>query len=95
MEIKDLLLKLLEKQDEMSVDISEIKQDQVRNSTILEEHQRRSLANEENIILLRAQVKPLEVRVAMENGIFKAIAGLAVVVGIITGIVETIKFFIK
>lgn len=65
----------------------------IKNSTVLEEHQRRSLANEEAIGMMRVELDPIKRHVAMWGGVAKAGAAIGTVVGVIVGIVEIVKAF--
>ncbi len=59
---------------------------------VLKDHTRRSIAAEENIALLRADVKPLQKRMAQAEGAFKLIVMLAVVASIAEGVMSILSY---
>jgi hypothetical protein len=75
----------------MSSSISDIKTEQAVQGIVLKEHERRSTASEENLALLRAQIKPLEDHVSFARGVGKAISILLTLGGIIAGILKLMK----
>jgi len=69
--------------------VSDISNEVVRNSTVLEEHQRRSKANEDAVDLLRTELDPIKKHVAMWGGAAKvavAIGSVIAALGAIAGI---------
>lgn len=63
-----------------------------KQSVILEDHQRRSIANEANVEMLRKDdVAPMQVKWANVEGALKLLGGIAAVVGVIAGVVELIS----
>lgn len=68
--------RLEEKLDSVSDQLASIDKTLVANTVILEEHQRRSLANEKAVELLEAQVLPISKHVYLVNILAKA--GLAI-----------------
>lgn len=74
---KKTLEKLDSKLDIIDARLNNIDITSTKQSMILEEHQRRSLLNEENIELLRTEFKPVEKQVAMANGALKFIGVLS------------------
>jgi hypothetical protein len=56
---KELLLMILEKTDQIKEDINEIKIVQVKHEANLQDHMKRSLANEEQVAILKEEVKPV------------------------------------
>lgn len=89
--------KIEDKIDTISGDITEIKVIMARNTASLEEHMRRSLANEEAIDLLKEEFKPvrdhvktIEGATAFAMGTAKILAGAAAAVTIITAILKLI-----
>jgi hypothetical protein len=73
----DKLLELIiAKQDRMDDHLSDIKTTLAQNTSVLEEHQRRSLANEEAVSLMRSEFKPIRehvIKVQTFAHIFKLI----------------------
>lgn len=65
----------------------------------LEIHIKRSDALEELIQLtkkeLGAEIEPVKKHVIMVNGILKFVGGIGIIIGIATGVVEIIQFFIS
>jgi hypothetical protein len=57
-----------------------------QNSVVLEEHQRRSAANEEAVRVLRTEIKPLATHVAVVGAIAKILAAAGTLVGIAVGL---------
>lgn len=60
--------------DKMEVRLDSIDVTLIKQSGLLEEHMRRSLANEENVDILRQQLKPIEEHVSKVNFLFKVMA---------------------
>lgn len=56
---KELLLKILEKTDNIKDEISDIRLVQERHENNLQEHMKRSQANEEQLHILKEEVKPI------------------------------------
>lgn len=86
-------MKTEEKLDKIAEDIVEIKVTLAEQAQQLKHHIYRSDLNEENIELLRTEVKPLGKHVATVNGVLKGIGGLAVLATIVKGVIEVVKFF--
>ena len=78
----------LDRQDERLDGISHTL---ITQGAVLEEHQRRSLANEKAVQLLQAELKPLALHVAVAGGLAKLIAVLGTLVALIFGIVNLIR----
>lgn len=82
--------RLESKIDKIVDDISEIKITLGAQHVTLVEHTRRSTLAEENLGILRTELKPIQKHVAMVTGALKLIGLVSVVVGIIAGIVQII-----
>lgn len=82
----DLLDKMYDKQDKILEDIGEIKVTLAAQHESLKAHMKRTALNEENIKMLREEVKPLSKHMNMINGIAKFITLLGVIVGIVAGV---------
>lgn len=95
MKINEMLLKIWENQEESKKDINEIKVTLAEQKIVLDEHQRRSLANEESVNILREQIKPIENHVLIMNFIFKIILYVAGAIGTVASLLKIIDFFIK
>jgi hypothetical protein len=85
-EIEKKLDKLVEQTFEIKTDICEIKTTLAKQAVVLEDHTRRSLAAEENIGLLREQIKPIEAHVALMGGVGKTLTFIIAVLGVIAGL---------
>lgn len=72
--------------------ISRIDITMARQEVVLEDHTRRSLAAEENIKILRDDLKPVEKHVTMVNGFMKVVLFLAGLVAAAAGVRD---FFVK
>lgn len=66
--------------------VREIEKTLAAQYATLTDHQRRSLANEEAVQLLRAEIRPLALHVAMVGAFAKVLAAAGTVVGIAVGI---------
>ena len=72
--------------------ISRIDVTLARQEVVLEDHTRRSLAAEENIKILRADLEPVEKHVTMVNGVLKVVLFLAGLLAAAAGVKD---FFTK
>lgn len=61
-------------------------EEQVRQGAVLEEHQRRSLANETAVDLLRKELKPIALHVAVVGAFGKIVGVIGTVVAIAVGL---------
>ena len=84
--MSDELLRIEAKIDKIDEKISNIDITLAKQQVILEEHQRRSLANEKIAATLSAELKPVFNHVAMVQGSMKLIALLAALSAILGGI---------
>jgi hypothetical protein len=82
--------RILDKLDKIDERVDKIDITLVKQQSILEDHVRRSIANEDSLKLHREEFKPIQEHVLTVNLIFKAIIFLGVVVGIVQGIKEII-----
>lgn len=93
---EDKVLKALEnldaKFDKHGDRLSKIEAVQAKQEANLGEHMRRTDLAEENIKLLRADLKPVQTHVAYMNGIFKGIGILVTIVGLLAGLVKLVEF---
>lgn len=87
----ELLHAILEKLDRLSDDISDIKVVQGRQEENLGEHMRRTELAEENLELLRGEIKPIKSYVEHANGVFKFFGGLAILATLISGILKIVQ----
>jgi len=90
--LKTAIEKIDEKMDKLDNRLDNQNVVLAEQKTILEEHQRRSLASEENLDMLRQEFKPVEKHVQIVNFIFKAIGFIATISG---GILAIIKFLVS
>lgn len=73
-----------------SIDITLVKQ-----AASLDEHIRRTAMAEENIDMLRSDLKPIQKHVDQVHTIFKFIGLIATVVSIAAGIIKILGFFLS
>ena len=92
--LKESLDKLDGKVDRLDQRLDVISDRHIANTTILEEHMRRTEANEENIKLLREEFKPIEKHVHMIHGVLKFFGLLGVFTSILAGLVKIFSFFL-
>lgn len=96
-EHKEVYSKILDKQDKMAEDITDIKVILAKVEESLKYHIKRTDLAEEAIALNRKQfeldMKPIKNHVLMVNAAFKIIGGISVLVGIIAGVVKIAAFF--
>lgn len=95
MKISEMMLKIWENQEEVKADINDVKITLAEQHITLQEHTRRSLANEEAVDLLREHIKPIEKHVFMVNAAVKIILALGGAVGFVASVLKIIEFFIK
>lgn len=96
--LKDGLDKIDSKIDKLDERLDNVDVTLGKQSIILEDHTRRSLANEEQVELLKKKleedVKPLRNHVLMVNTVFKIIGVVASSVGVFSGVLRLIEFFV-
>jgi hypothetical protein len=83
---------LEEKVDKILEKVSTIETTLAVQGSVLEEHQRRSLANEENVSLLREDFKPIQRHVTLVEGGFKLLGIVSTIAGIATAIAKFLHF---
>lgn len=88
--LKEAIEKIDSKVDKLDDKLSDQGVILAEQKVVLAEHQRRSLANEENVQMLREEFKPVEKHVQIVNGVFKIIGFLATVSG---AVIAVVKFF--
>jgi len=93
MELEGLFTKIIEKLDTQSTDISEIRVDVAKNTISLDEHMRRTDIADENIQIIRSELKPLQKHVDAVNTILKLVGFLAVATGAIIGLSQVVGLF--
>ena len=90
---KELLERFYDKQEQMAKDLSDIKVILAKQEENLKLHIYRTELAEQNIELLREQLKPIENHVKIISGITKIIAAISIIVGITLGILEILQYF--
>lgn len=94
---KDFLNRMYERQEKMAEDINDIKTILSRQEEQLKLHIYRTDLAEQNIEMLRTEFKteitPVKTHTQFVNALMKLVGGIAIIVGLIAGIVELIKFF--
>jgi hypothetical protein len=83
--LKEAINKIDVKVDRLDQRLDDASSIQAKNTVILEEHQRRSLANEKSVELIREEMKPVRTHVDRVEFIFKIIGFLTTAVGLVTG----------
>ncbi len=91
MRIEDWIERLDSKLESVEGNILEIKINQARQQVSLDEHMRRTQLAEDNITLLRSEVKPISTHVAFFGVMSKILGLLGVLVGIAAGLYEVFK----
>lgn len=79
------------KQSEIEKRLASIDVSLAKQSTILEEHIRRTGAAEHRIEMLQEELEPIKTHVAMVHGAFKLVGIISVLSGIAVGLVELIR----
>lgn len=90
-----LLEKILEKQEKLSEKQETMNIVLAENTLILKEHERRSIANEEAVQMLREEIKPLQKHKDAFNTAMKLMGILSVIVGVIAGLIKIAQAVIK
>jgi LPS O-antigen subunit length determinant protein (WzzB/FepE family) len=85
-QVFDILSKLEAKLDKLDERLDAIEKEQIKNNVLLDEHMRRTEIAEQNIEMIRKDMKPLTSHVSMVKGVGKFIALLGTIVGIIGGL---------
>jgi len=96
----DLIVKIFEGQEKLLEEISELKIMLVKQEGILEkqeeniaEHIKRTNLLEDNIELLRTEVRPIQLHVSNIKFLGKLFIGFSMLIGIIVGIIKILDFF--
>jgi hypothetical protein len=84
----NLLEQLFNKLDKLDERLDSVDRTLIKQEANLEEHMRRSLANEEAVNLLSQQLKPLNKHVIMVESIFKFVGAISVLLGIVLGVLN-------
>lgn len=86
--LKDAVDKIEAKVDKLDEKLDAQNATLVKQSVILDEHQRRSTASEENLDLLRKEFGPIKTHVQIVNFVFKAIGFLCTAGGVIIAVLK-------
>jgi hypothetical protein len=78
------------KLDGLADDVAEIKVILAAQHITLEDHQRRSIANERATDLLTAEVKPIKQHIAVFTGVLKGFGVLAGATGTLLGVITAV-----
>lgn len=84
----DIINRLLDTQESIASDITEIKVILAKQEVSLDTHIKRTNLAEENIALVREELEPVKDHVKMVNNIFKLIGFISVIITIIVGILK-------
>lgn len=97
--LKDSLDKIESKIDKLDTRIDNVDLTLAKQSIILEDHTRRSLANEEALELLKKKLEteliPIKNHVLQVNLVFKIIGVLTSCVGVFSGVLRIFEYFSK
>lgn len=91
MDENDILGKIYNKVEKISDDMGELKVTSAKQQVSLDEHVRRTDLLEKQTEILFSEIKPLKEHVIQVSGIFKFLAGLSTVFGVIFGALKLIK----
>lgn len=72
-------------------DVDDIRKEQIEQRIVLEEHQRRSLANEKAVEILSESVKPVEEHVLLVNFVVKIVSVVGAVLVVIATVLQAVK----
>ncbi len=92
MTTNEVIDRVLSKIDKLIDEVSELKEVTIKQEINLETHIRRTDLAEENIQMLREEVKPLQKRFEAQNTIFKLIGIIASVITVGAGLVKIIEY---
>ncbi len=84
--------RLFETLDKISDRINEVEKTLVKQEANLSEHMKRTELAEENLQLLREELKPLEKHVYYIEGAFKLVGGIGVIVSLVVGFIKILTF---
>ena len=84
------LNKIIEAVHDIKDTLTEQKVTLAKQAVVLEDHTRRSLAAEENLDLLRQQIKPIENHVAFMRGVGKTILMIITAMGAIATVFKVL-----
>ncbi len=91
--LKDAIDKLDSKVDKLDQRLDKIDDRHNTNTGILKEHIYRTELNEENILLLREELKPMQRDVMYIHGGLKLVGGIALLAGLAESAVKIFEFF--
>lgn len=93
MDKKDLLEIVFDKQEHIANELAEIKVITAKQEENLRHHMYRTQIAEENIELLRGEMKPVQDHVRIVEASLKILGLISLIVGLITGVIEIAHFF--
>jgi hypothetical protein len=86
--------KIESKVDVLDTKIDTLNERHIKNTAVLDEHIYRTKLNEENINMLREQVKPIENHILMLQGAIKLVGYIAVVFGVLASLVKILYYLL-
>lgn len=89
----DKLDRIEDKLDKLTDKVSEVSENVIKNTATLQEHQRRSLANEESVEILKQELAPLKEHVAAWGIAGKFAVALAGLAGFLAALAEIYQAF--
>jgi hypothetical protein len=93
--IINLILDIKKDVSELKTSQVETKEIAVKNTIVLEEHMRRTNIAEENIELIRQEMKPIKEHVQSVTAVTHFMAGLLKVLGVLATLVGAVLGFLK
>jgi len=92
--MKEELKKILDTQSKHSANLTDMKVILAKMEESLKLHIYRTDLAEENIEMLRSNIKPIQKHVTIVNGFLKILGGFSIAVGTIVGIIKIISYFV-
>ena len=93
MDNNQLLSRLLDSQQGMANDINEIKILLAKQEESLRYHIKRTDLAEDNMALLRDELKPIKNHVALVNAVLRIFGAFAAIVSVGAGLIKVVQFF--
>jgi len=91
---EEVITRIFDQLDEIKKDIAQINVILAKQSVVLEDHTRRSLANENEIKLVEKQlvdeVSPIKTEMAKLTGMIKLVAGVITVVAVVAQVAQVV-----
>lgn len=85
---KDLVERILDKLEEITKEITELKVVSVKQEENLKVHMKRSDALEEQLDIMRQELKPVQKHVFYVDAFIKGLGLISIIIGIISGLLK-------